>query len=150
VEEYLQAYPELQQDGVWLFELIASEYDLRRRRQTAPCLKEYQQRFPQYDAELRAYIQRTAGSDSPPRTHYLRSGKRPIVPGAAGNLRLGKFELLEVAGRGTFGVVYRARDTELERVVAVKIPRAETLFAAEDMDRFLREARSAAQLRHPG
>jgi WD40 repeat protein/tRNA A-37 threonylcarbamoyl transferase component Bud32 len=67
-----------------------------------------------------------------------------------GRRQLGKFELLEVVGIGAFGTVYRARDPELDRVVAVKVPRAGNLPESRDMDRFLREARSVAQLRHPG
>ncbi len=67
-----------------------------------------------------------------------------------GQRRLGKFELLERLGAGSFGYVYRARDTELGRVVAIKIPRAGSLASNEDAARFLREARSAAQLQHPG
>jgi hypothetical protein len=63
---------------------------------------------------------------------------------------LGRFELLEQVGVGSFGYVFRARDTELGRVVAIKIPRAGHLASTEDAARFLREARSAAQLKHPG
>lgn len=62
--------------------------------------------------------------------------------------RLGRFELLQEVGRGAFGSVYKARDTELDRIVAVKVPRAAKVEAGE-LDRLLREARSAAQLRHP-
>src|SRR5438067_1582838 len=64
--------------------------------------------------------------------------------------RLGKFEFLERLGVGAFGTVYKARDTELDRTVALKIPRAASLPGPEEMERFLREARSAAQLKHPG
>jgi serine/threonine protein kinase len=64
--------------------------------------------------------------------------------------RLGKFELLERLGAGSFGFVYRARDTDLGRVVAIKIQRAGSLASAEDAARFVREARSAAQLQHAG
>src|SRR5262249_11104649 len=64
--------------------------------------------------------------------------------------RLGKFALLEELGSGAFGTVYQARDLELERTVALKIPRADSVPRAEDKDRFLREARSAARLHHPG
>jgi serine/threonine protein kinase len=64
--------------------------------------------------------------------------------------RLGKFELLEELGLGSFGHVFRARDTELDRTVAIKILRAGRLASQEDVDRFLREARSAAQLKHTG
>ncbi len=64
--------------------------------------------------------------------------------------RLGKFEILERVGVGSFGTVYKARDTELDRLVAIKIPRSESLLNPETRERFLREARSAAQLKHPG
>jgi tetratricopeptide (TPR) repeat protein len=64
--------------------------------------------------------------------------------------RLGKFEFLEQLGVGSFGTVYKARDTELDRLVAVKVPRRGSLPQVEDLDRFLREAKSAAQLKHPG
>jgi tRNA A-37 threonylcarbamoyl transferase component Bud32 len=64
--------------------------------------------------------------------------------------RLGKFELREAVGRGAFGTVYRARDSELRRTVAVKVPRSGRLEDPEDEDRFVREARSVAELRHPG
>jgi tRNA A-37 threonylcarbamoyl transferase component Bud32 len=64
--------------------------------------------------------------------------------------RLGKFELLEELGVGSFGTVFRARDTELDRTVAIKVLRAGRLASQEEIDRFLREARNAAQLEHPG
>jgi WD40 repeat protein/tRNA A-37 threonylcarbamoyl transferase component Bud32 len=63
--------------------------------------------------------------------------------------KLGRFELLDAIGSGAFGTVYKARDSELDRTVAIKVPRAGNLAGADDLDRFLREARSVAQLRHP-
>src|SRR5881227_2407297 len=48
---------------------------------------------------------------------------RPTAVGPAPR-RLGKFEFLEPLGAGAFGAVYKARDTELGRTVAIKIPRA--------------------------
>jgi tRNA A-37 threonylcarbamoyl transferase component Bud32 len=64
--------------------------------------------------------------------------------------RLGKFQLLERVGLGAFGAVWKARDTELDRVVALKIPHTGLLTAEDELERFRREARAAAQLRHPG
>jgi WD40 repeat protein len=63
---------------------------------------------------------------------------------------LGKFQLLERVGLGAFGAVWKARDTELDRIVALKIPHTGLLTAGDEMERFQREARAAAQLRHPG
>jgi serine/threonine protein kinase len=64
--------------------------------------------------------------------------------------RLGKFELREELGLGSFGHVFRAYDTDLGRTVAIKLLRAGRLASREEVDRFVREARSAAQLQHPG
>jgi WD40 repeat protein len=69
-------------------------------------------------------------------------------PGEKGR-RFGKFELIDLVGSGGYGTVYRARDPALDRVVALKVPRAGSA-SSEHLDRFLREGRSVAQLRHPG
>jgi serine/threonine protein kinase len=50
---------------------------------------------------------------------------------------------------GAFGAVWKARDTELDRVVALKVSHAGLLATAAERERFHREARAAAQLRHP-
>jgi eukaryotic-like serine/threonine-protein kinase len=63
--------------------------------------------------------------------------------------KLGRFELLETLGTGAFGTVYKAHDPRLDRTVAVKVPRINRLPDGQELDRFLREARSTAQLRHP-
>jgi eukaryotic-like serine/threonine-protein kinase len=77
------------------------------------------------------------------------SGRRYARQLAAGACSLGKFQLEAELGAGSFGYVFRARDTELDRTVALKIQRAGTLVDSEESSRFLREARSVAQLKHP-
>jgi len=63
---------------------------------------------------------------------------------------LGRFELREVVGSGAFGTVYEAHDSELDRIVAIKVPRRDRLQGSNgEIERFLREARSVAQFRHP-
>lgn len=61
---------------------------------------------------------------------------------------IGHFELIEKVGSGQFGDVWRARDPQLQRFVAIKLPRRGTLDDAGKAY-FLKEARTAASLRHP-
>jgi serine/threonine protein kinase len=68
----------------------------------------------------------------------------PIPPGR----KLGIYEILEPLGEGAMGQVYRARDTSLDRDVAIKVLPEE--FAADEhrLRRFEREAKSLASLNH--
>jgi WD40 repeat protein/tRNA A-37 threonylcarbamoyl transferase component Bud32 len=63
--------------------------------------------------------------------------------------RIGRFEIRSLLGRGGFGTVYRAHDPHLGRDVALKVAHAGTLEDRTQRERFLREARAAASLRHP-
>ena len=63
--------------------------------------------------------------------------------------RVGTFEILDEIGRGGMGIVYRARDTKLQRVVALKRPKPELLDRPDLRRRFMTEARSASKLMHP-
>lgn len=63
--------------------------------------------------------------------------------------RFGPYELLEELGHGGMGVIYRARQVELNRVVALKMIRSAGLLGADFEQRFHTEARAAAALEHP-
>jgi len=61
----------------------------------------------------------------------------------------GRFEIVGKIGHGSFGVVYRARDTRLAREVAIKIPWIGARWSIDDLQHFQHEAMIAAQLSHP-
>lgn len=63
---------------------------------------------------------------------------------------LGRFELKQQIGRGGFGIVIRAHDPNLNRDVAIKVPRLESALSPESRKRFERESKAAAALQHPG
>src|SRR5215213_7739514 len=60
-----------------------------------------------------------------------------------------EYDIIEELGRGGMAMVYRAKDRQLEREVAIKVLPFSLAFDAEFVERFQREARTAAQLEHP-
>src|ERR1700676_4109430 len=69
----------------------------------------------------------------------------PILSGR----RLGPYEILSSIGAGGMGEVYRARDTRLDRIVAIKVLPTHLADRPELRERFEREARTIASLNHP-
>jgi serine/threonine protein kinase len=84
----------------------------------------------------------TSASDDEALT-FLAPGTRPDAIG-----RIGHYEVLQVLGRGGFGIVFRAFDEVLQRVVALKVMAPQLAATSPARKRFLREARSSAQVRH--
>src|SRR5215471_12341389 len=63
--------------------------------------------------------------------------------------KLGPYEVLSQLGAGGMGEVYKARDTRLERIVAIKVLPEHLSTSAESRQRFEREAKTISQLSHP-
>jgi len=68
-----------------------------------------------------------------------------LAPGT----RLGAYEILTLVGSGGMGEVYRARDTRLDRIVAIKVLQGHLAVSPETRQRFEREARVVSSLNHP-
>ena len=67
----------------------------------------------------------------------------------AANSRLGQYQIKSVLGAGRMGVVYRANDERLDRMVAIKVLPPGLLEGAAALDRFQREALSLSRMNHP-
>jgi tRNA A-37 threonylcarbamoyl transferase component Bud32 len=155
VESYLEQHPALATDPAAAIDLIYHEVLLRQQAGEAPTLAEYLRRFPQWARELRDQFEvhqaLESGHlfDTRPTLSRLPSpaddapqiaANRPSVPG---------YEVLEELGRGGMGVVCKARQIALNRVVALKMIRDGQLASPADVQRFRTEAEAVAQLDHP-
>src|SRR5215472_3518049 len=81
-------------------------------------------------------------------TRATGGGLPPTTPPPKHPARVGRYRVERVLGEGSFGVVYLARDDDLQRAVAIKVPTARLLARPGAADAYLREARIVAALRH--
>jgi hypothetical protein len=119
---------------------LVAEYADRLARDTDPGREELLARHP----GLRPELERLFGM-------IEAAGPRPagLDAGLDEGLRLGGYRLLRELGRGGMGVVYLAEQESLGRRVALKVLRPHLTLEPRHLDRFRREARAAARLRHP-
>jgi tetratricopeptide (TPR) repeat protein len=154
IEAYLARFPQLRRDDV-LLRLVRQEYAVRRRCGEFPTLNEYQRRFPQlplaeesFETKLLSHFQE--------RTR-IRGDSAQVAETDALDQPLqvfGQYELTEVIGRGGMGVVYRARQRDAQRDVALKVIRLAAIEGLEPerrrsiAERFHTEALAASRLTH--
>ncbi|MCA9060509.1 MAG: protein kinase, partial [Planctomycetaceae bacterium] len=154
----LQTYPELAENDTLSIELIYREHLVSRASGNPVLRDEVLAQFPHWKSRLEwileldsmldlfSTVDEPAGLEFDPLLCDLNDRLGLCSVPAP---RLGAYEIQERVARGGMGIVYRARQTDVDRDVAIKFLIGSEL-AKSTRARFFNEARTAAQIRHPG
>lgn len=162
VEEVLRRFPQLAEDSAAIQGLIREEWSARVDVQPDVLRTELARRFPQIDIDAVVPASNRESGDAADNSRTFtpdmwnslstrvlgRLENREFTPLPPGS-RLGRYRVVKLLGRGGMGIVYLAFDEELEREVAVKVlyPWINAALASDEL--LLKEARIAAQIKHP-
>ena len=123
-------------------ELIQLEIEYRQKAGQSPTPDDYSQRFPELKTEIDSlFLEPTVIAAD--RRVLLASLPQPTQ-------RIGDFEIIERLKAGGMGVIYKAQQVKLKRLVALKLIRSGELASAIEIERFKNEAEAAAKLEHLG
>ena len=141
IQEFLD-HSQFVNNRVLFKELLLVDCEYRRKHDCTLAKSDYLDMFPKFAEQIESTsFEESLVSTTP---HVVTT---TLVDDFRAGSRVGHFELLEKLGSGAAGDVWKARDTRLQRFVAVKIPRNRHL-SDDEIRRFLREGQAAAQLNH--
>ena len=135
------------------FEESLRQFIDARMRGEKPDIDEFVNKYPEFEDQIRQKVQSFRKIDALFDTIMQPEGNEFADTVTGDDLvgqKIGSFEIVEMIGRGGMGVVYLARDSKLDRLVAIKSMPAELQACSTARSRFTREAKLLASLSHPG
>jgi len=131
---------------------VVREFPEAHLRVDDPVIEELVRQYPEYEHQIRQMIKDTQAVDLLLASLVRIDENNFEVTSSGTDLigrKIGAFEITEMIGRGGMGVVYLARDTKLNRIVAIKSMPPELTTDTTSRMRFQREAKLLASLSHP-
>jgi serine/threonine protein kinase len=128
-------------------EVLADEFIRRQRRGESASIAEYAAQHPELAADIEELFPTIAVMERL-KVHKQQGSGARVSLGGVRLERLGDFRILGEIGRGGMGIVYEAFQESLGRHVAVKVLPRQTLLTPSQLQRFQREAQTAARLHH--
>jgi serine/threonine-protein kinase len=155
ISDYLGAVAEPLRDRLFE-ELLLSDLEFRARGATVTDAEHYVAQFPDRAAQIASVMERFRSEHAGGRGEFVTApvGEKPGESSEWATLatarQCGNYELVREIARGGMGIVFEARDTKLQRTVALKMILDRNLASPEAVQRFYAEAEMAASLNHPG
>ena len=157
LEAYFSGCPAVAANSELKLHLIREEFGYLQAAGQTPDVSQFIFRFPELRDKLVETLQPNAATFDTVNVSLDRLGSTVLpakskthTPHTVTGKEFGDYELLEKIAEGGMGVVYKARQLSLNRVVALKMIKSGEFASGEDVQRFRTEAAASAQLDHPG
>ncbi len=150
VDQYLDRTPQI--SDVLKVELLIEEYGYLEQRGIAPPAVDFASRYTGLSLDAQQELCDALEIDS---SAITQSGSKPGSTESKASSALesqpliGRYQIIRVLGKGSFGKVYLAKDPDLDRSVAIKVPTDKRIKLGGGAEEFLQEARAVAKLDHP-